>query len=105
MKWRYVLNLTLAAMFAAVLLAACGQTRTVTTSSTPSLGETRQRLEHAVATDTRRSIHRFWKGRLHFNVATRCRPTDPAGDDWKCRTTIRSSRSGTRPCRITTKVR
>jgi hypothetical protein len=105
MKWRRVLNLTFVAPLAALALAGCGETRTVTTSSTDVVGQNQQRLEHAVAADTRRSIHRFWKGRFRFDVETRCRPRGAGGDNYSCRTTIRSTRSGTNTCRIRTKVR
>jgi hypothetical protein len=102
---RQALGVTLAALAAGAGLSACGETKIVTHISTSSVGQNQQRLQHAVAADTHRNIAHYWKGRFHFAVDTKCKPGNPGGEDFSCRTTIRSSRHGTKPCRIRTVVR
>ena len=108
MRWRSVerhaLGVALAALAACAGLTACGETKIVTSVSTSTVGQNQQRLQHAVAADTRRNIRHYWKDRVHFAVDTRCRPTNSGGDDFSCRTTIKSSHDGTKPCRIKTMV-
>jgi hypothetical protein len=103
--WRQALGLTLAALAAGVGLGACGaRTTVVTTTSTNTLSQTKQRLERAVGGDARRNIRHYWKGRFDFAVHTECRPTTRDGGSWACTTTVRSSRPGTTTCRIKTAV-
>jgi hypothetical protein len=94
----------LTVILVAVGLSGCGATKVVTSSSTNVLLQTQQRLQRAVGGDARRNASRYWKGRFHFAVDTKCRPTSSDGDNWACRTTVRSSRPGTSTCRIKTKV-
>ena len=101
--WRHALGVTLATL-AVAGLSACGDSAGVTTSSTNVLRQTKQRLERAVADDARRNIRDYWKGRFHFAVNTRCRPTTSDADNWACTTTVRNSRPGTDTCRIKTRV-
>jgi hypothetical protein len=102
--WRYALGVTLAALAGGVGLVSCGNTTTVTTTSTNTVSQTKQLLERAVGGDARRNIRHYWKGRFHFAVHTTCRPRTPDGDSWACTTTVSSSRPGTNTCRIKTKV-
>jgi hypothetical protein len=108
MRWasveRHALGVTLAALVACAGLSACGETKIVTHISTSSVGQNQRRLQHAVAADTHRNIQHYWKGRYHFALDTKCKPANAAGEDFSCRTTIRSSRQGTKPCRIKTVV-
>jgi hypothetical protein len=104
-RWRHALGVTLAALAAGVGIGACGDTTTVTTSSTNTLRQTKQRLERAVGGDARQNIRHYWKGRFHFAVHTECRARTRDGDSWACATTVSSSRPGTNTCRIKTKVR
>src|ERR1700722_14505685 len=101
---RHVLAVMSVALAVAVGLGGCGASTVVTTSSTNVLGQTEQRLERAVSGDARRNARHYWKGRFQFAVNTKCRPTSSDGDNWACRTTVRSSRPGTSTCRIKTKV-
>jgi hypothetical protein len=93
---------TLAALAVGVGLSACGASTVVSSTSTNVLAQTRQRLERAVSGDARRNVRHYWKGRFHFAINTKCRPTN--GDNWACRTTVSSSVPMTSTCRIKTKV-
>jgi hypothetical protein len=87
-------------------LSACGASTASTSSSTTNvLTQTRQRLERAISGDARRNARHYWKGRFHFAIGTKCRPTSSNGGNWACRTVVSSSRPMTTPCRIKTKVR
>jgi hypothetical protein len=102
---RRVFTVALAVLAFGVGLCACGASKTgVTTSTTNVLGQTRQRLERAISGDARRSASHYWKGRFRFGIETKCRPTTSDGGNWTCRTTVRSTRPMTTPCRIKTKV-
>ena len=101
---RRALEVTLAALAVAVALSACGASTVVTTTSTNVLAQTKRRLERAISGDARRNVRRYWKGRFHFAVNTKCRPTTSDADNWTCRTTVSSSRPMTTNCRIKTKV-
>jgi hypothetical protein len=102
---RHPLGVILVALAVAVGLAACGSSTASTTSSTTNvLAQTRQRLERAVSGDARRNARHYWKGRFHFVIDTKCRPTTSDADNWACRTTVSSPRPMTTTCRIKTKV-
>jgi hypothetical protein len=102
---RHALVVTLVALAVAVGCAACGSSTASTTSTTTNvLAQTKQRLERAVSGDARRNARQYWKGRFHFAIDTKCRPTTPDAGNWACRTTVSSSRPMTTPCRIKTKV-
>jgi hypothetical protein len=101
---RRALEVTLAALAVAVALSACGASTVVTTTSTNVLAQTKRRLERAISGDARRNVRHYWKGRFHFAVNTKCRPTTSDADNWACRTTVSSSRPMTTTCRIKTKV-
>ena len=91
-------------MAVAAVLSACGAATAVTTTSTNVLAQTKQRLERAVSGDARRNARHYWKGRFHFAIETKCRPTTSDGGNWACRTTVASSQPMTSTCRIKTKV-
>jgi hypothetical protein len=101
---RHTFRVTLAVVAATAGLTACGATTSVTTVTTNNVSQSKLRLEAAIAQDAVRNTRRFWKGRFHFAVDTSCRATNAHGDDWKCRTAIKSTQRGTETCRIKTVV-
>jgi hypothetical protein len=102
---RQALGVTLVALAVAAGASGCGSSTAATTTSTTNvLAQTKQRLERAVSGDARRNVRHYWKGRFHFAIDTKCRPTTPDADNWACQTTVSSPRPMTSTCRIKTKV-
>jgi hypothetical protein len=101
---RHAICVTLAALSIMVGLGACGATKSITTVTTNNVGQSKLRLEEAIAGDALRNARHFWKGRFRFAAGTNCRATNAAGNDWKCRTALKSTRRGTSTCRMKTVV-
>jgi hypothetical protein len=103
-RWRHAFGGLLAALVVGICLSACGSSAVVTTSSTNVLGQTQHRLQTAISGDARRNARRYWKGRFHFVIKTKCRSTSRDGGKWACGTTVTTIRPRTTVCRIKTAV-